>query len=169
MKIIINYLVVTIPLATMLACSNHSEIQSTIPSLTNSTNTGCKTNSSLVRSNYQPIEEEKEILVLKSLDEGKMILEHHNATLACDALIKTIMNTDGSNTIILVEQSTEDTNCTCKYDMQYTISNLVPNKYHIILKKQEINRNGNPTSDATIYKDFYFKYSTTLSSIINLK
>lgn len=169
MKIIINYLIVTFFLATMLACSNHSEIQSTIPSLTNSTNTGCKTNSSLARSNYQPIEEEKEFLVLKSLDEGKMILEHHNATLACDALVKTIMDTDGSNTIILVEQSTEDTNCTCKYDMKYIISNLVPNKYHFVLKKQEIDRNGNPTSDATIYKDFYLKYSTTLSSIINLK
>lgn len=98
-----------------------------------------------------------------------MTLEHHNATLACDALIKTQMNTDGSSTIILTEQSTEDTNCTCKYDIQYTISNLVPNKYHVILKKQEINRNGNPLSDATVYKDFYFKYSTALSSVINLK
>lgn len=166
---IINYLMATLSLATMLACSNHSEIQSPIPTLTNSTNTGCKTSPTLARANNLSGGEGKEYLALKALGEGKMTLEHHNATLACDALIKTQMNTDGSSTIILTEQSTEDTNCTCKYDIQYTISNLVPNKYHVILKKQEINRNGNPLSDATVYKDFYFKYSATLSSIINLK
>ena len=72
----------TLSLATMLACSNHSEIQSPIPTLTNSTNTGCKTSPTLARANNLSGGEGKEYLALKALGEGKMTLEHHNATLS---------------------------------------------------------------------------------------
>lgn len=96
-----------------------------------------------------------------------MQIIHENTILSCDAVIETGFKVVGS-TIILTEKSTKDTNCTCNYDLSFTIDNLENGEYKIIIMRQDIDRIGKILSDEVKYCDFSITLTDNLSQNIKI-
>lgn len=90
-----------------------------------------------------------------------------NTVLSCDALIKQDMTTE-DRTIILTEAATNDTNCTCDYDLKFTLDNLSNTTYKVIIQRQGIDRTGKPTYDPEKYAEFSLTFAPGLSKTISL-
>lgn len=160
----------------MIACSSNSDNPMEKPEhpvLLNFTHSGCKvvstTKSNLVdHSNYlsnsvlQTDDIDKDAISLKAMPDGKLRIEHGNVTLSCEALIQIDFRVEGK-TLILTEKSTDDTNCTCDYDLVLTLEGLDETAYHVIVQRQTIDRKGAATQKEVTYGDFNFTYSKDLS------
>lgn len=171
-----SFLIECVAILAMLACSSNSDDvvdKAGHPTLLNFTHSGCKVESSaktsivgnslsLLSSSRQNSPVEKDVILLTALPDGKLRIAHDNATLSCEALIQTDFRFDGK-TLVLTEKSTDDTNCTCDYDLVFTLEGLEEAEYHVIIERQTIDRQGKATQKAIAYGEVNFTYSKNLS------
>ena len=141
------------------------------PILVDFTNSGCKEyletddggeNGIAVTAVSEESATGKELFVLKTDSDGKLLLTHQNAVLSCDGVILTGFRCEDA-TIFLTEKSTDTTNCTCNYDLAYTLNNLQEKTYNVVVERQTIDCDGKTLNEARRYCHFNFVYTPNLS------
>ena len=167
----------SLSLCILLSCSHNEQDDVTNhPYLSNFSNSGCKkyisgatptTNSPSGKVATTTNDLPDEQIRLLTNDNKRLQIIHENTILSCDAVIENGFKVVVS-TIKKKKKSTKDTNCTCNYDLSFTIDNLENGEYKIIIMRQDIDRTGKILSDEVKYCDFSITLTDNLSQNIKI-